>query len=459
MNPNTNQIYVANQGSANVTVIDGATNNTTTVATGSSPHAVAVNPNTNQIYVANLGSNTVTVIDGTTNNTTTVAAGTNPVSVAVNPNTNKIYVANENSNTVTVIDGATNNTTTVATGTYPYAVAVNPNTNKIYVANQGSTNVTVIDGTTNNTTTVAAGTNPYAVAVNPNTNQIYVANFGSNTVTVIDGATISTTTTLASNLNPSTLNASVTFTATVAENPGQGTPTGTVAFNDGSTTLGTVTLNGSGVATFATSSLGVGQHSITAVYAGDTNNTGSTSSVLTQTVNAASFTVTFNPTSRTVAAGQSGTFTLTVTPQGSFTNPISFSCSGLPALAGCTFSPASVTPNSGAVTSTLTITTTAQTASLASPLGRRSSPLYAMLLLPAMLLGMVGIAAPKRRKLLSYCLVFLLFSGCLLQVACSGASNGSGGGGGGTPPGSYTVSVTGTAGSTQYAAPVTLTVQ
>jgi hypothetical protein len=83
-----------------------------------------------------------------------------------------------------------------------------------------------------------------------------------------------------------------------------------------------------------------------------------------------------------------------------------------------------------------------------------------LLVLPAMmLLGKVGMAAPKRRKLLSYCLVFLLVSGCLLQVACSGASNGSGGGGGGTPSGSYTISVTGAAGSTQYAAPVTLIVQ
>ena len=77
-----------------------------------------------------------------------------------------------------------------------------------------------------------------------------------------------------------------------------------------------------------------------------------------------------------------------------------------------------------------------------------------------MLLGTAGMAAPKRRKLLSYCLVFLLVSGCLLQVACSGASNGgSGGGGGGTPSGSYTITVTGAAGSTQHAAPVTLIVQ
>ena len=66
---------MANDGSDNVTVIDGATNATTTVAAGS-PRAVAVNPVTNKIYVANQNSNNVTVIDGATNATATVAAGT-----------------------------------------------------------------------------------------------------------------------------------------------------------------------------------------------------------------------------------------------------------------------------------------------------------------------------------------------------------------------------------------------
>ena len=76
VNPVTNKIYVANSDSNNVTVIDGATNSTTTVPVGHRPAAVAVNPVTNKIYVANSGSNNVTVIDGATNTTTTVAAGT-----------------------------------------------------------------------------------------------------------------------------------------------------------------------------------------------------------------------------------------------------------------------------------------------------------------------------------------------------------------------------------------------
>ena len=78
VNPVTNKIYVANYGSANVTVIDGATNTTTTVAAGTTPCAVAVNPVTNKIYVANHGSDNVTVIDGATNGTATVAAGSIP---------------------------------------------------------------------------------------------------------------------------------------------------------------------------------------------------------------------------------------------------------------------------------------------------------------------------------------------------------------------------------------------
>jgi YVTN family beta-propeller protein len=100
---------------------------------------------TNQIYVTNTASNNVTVIDGATNSTTTVSAGTSPYALAINPVTNKIYVADLEGNiNVTVIDGATNTTATVRAGSEPYAVAVNPVTNQIYAANQYSNNVTVI---------------------------------------------------------------------------------------------------------------------------------------------------------------------------------------------------------------------------------------------------------------------------------------------------------------------------
>jgi hypothetical protein len=62
-----------------------------------------------------------------------------------------------------------------------------------------------------------------------------------------------------------------------------GTPSGTVTFNDGTTVLGMASLSG-GRATFTSSTLMTGMHSITAVYSGDTVFMGSTSAVLVQTV-------------------------------------------------------------------------------------------------------------------------------------------------------------------------------
>lgn len=88
-----------------------------------------------------------------------------------------------------------------------------------------------------------------------------------------------TTTTLTSATNPVDIGSPTLLTATVT-----GTnPSGTVTFKDGATTLGTGTV-ASGAATLSTNALAIGTHSITAVYAGDTNNTTSTSSVLSQTV-------------------------------------------------------------------------------------------------------------------------------------------------------------------------------
>ena len=77
-------------------------------------------------------------------------------------------------------------------------------------------------------------------------------------------------TAVSSSLNPSNSGQSVTFTATVIS--AAGTPTGTVQFKDGGANLGSPQpLNGSGVATFSTSSLAAGVHTITADYSGDNN--------------------------------------------------------------------------------------------------------------------------------------------------------------------------------------------
>lgn len=72
-------------------------------------------------------------------------------------------------------------------------------------------------------------------------------------------------------------NAAVTLTATASDTE-DATPTGTVTFKDGATTLGTGTFNGSGVATYnVAGGFAAGAHSITAAYGGDSNFAATTS--------------------------------------------------------------------------------------------------------------------------------------------------------------------------------------
>jgi hypothetical protein len=134
---------------------------------------------------------------------------------------------------------------------------------------------------------------------------------------VIEAKT-NTTTTVASSLNPSTYQASVTFTATVSP----ADATGTVTFKNGSTTLGTGTLSG-GVATYSTASLTIGSKSITASYGGDTNYNSSTSATLTQIVNKADTTTALASSLNPSTYKTSITFTATVSP-GTATGTVTF---------------------------------------------------------------------------------------------------------------------------------------
>jgi putative nucleotidyltransferase with HDIG domain len=89
---------------------------------------------------------------------------------------------------------------------------------------------------------------------------------------------------MSSSVSKSTQGRSVTFTATGTDTGA----TGTVTFADGETTLGSSTLI-EGMATFTTSTLSVGSHSIIAVYSGDANFAGSTSSPVDLTVKTAAW--------------------------------------------------------------------------------------------------------------------------------------------------------------------------
>ena len=144
-----------------------------------------------------------------------------------------------------------------------------------------------------------------------------------------------TTTTQVSSLNPSTVGASVTFTATVTG----ASPTGTVNFTDGGVSLAgcsAAALTGAGNARTAactTAALVAGTRSIVAAYAGDAGNVASTSATLSQVVNKKATTTTQVSSLNPSAPGASVTFTATVTGT-SPTGTVNFTDGGT-SIAGC----------------------------------------------------------------------------------------------------------------------------
>ncbi len=141
--------------------------------------------------------------------------------------------------------------------------------------------------------------------------------FGSTTAAVMQVVQdASTQTLLTPSSNPAIAGKNLTLTATVSVTNGGGVPTGTVDFYSGTTLLGTGTLNGTGVATYSTTTLAVGTYSLTAAYQGDTNNTGSTSSVLPLSVIQATTTVELTASATAVTPNTAVVLTATVTGNG-----------------------------------------------------------------------------------------------------------------------------------------------
>jgi RHS repeat-associated protein len=183
----------------------------------------------------------------------------------------------------------------------------------------GTTSDGTVSADANGNGFVVSGSHSYTNA-GSFTTTVQVADSGGSTASAGSTATVgnqvsmqiaqtSTTTTASTSGTPAAFGQMVTFSAAVRPTSGSGTPTGTVTFKDGSTTLGSATLS-NGTASLALTSLAVGSHGITESYSGDSHFTASTSSTLTQTVQKAG-------TSTTVATGtsvfgQAVSFTATV---------------------------------------------------------------------------------------------------------------------------------------------------
>jgi Bacterial Ig-like domain (group 3) len=166
------------------------------------------------------------------------------------------------------------------------------------------------------TVTHVDGTN-FLTGVSCPSSGLCVAVDDSGNVVIGTGAATTTLTSVASSSNPSTVGASVTYTATVAPTPDGGT----VAFTDNTITLsscGAVAVNTTtGKATCTTGYSAVGSHAIVASYGGDAN-FGTSNGSLTQHVNASVSAMAVLPA---MSNGAYGGYTTAATIQNTGTGP------------------------------------------------------------------------------------------------------------------------------------------
>jgi hypothetical protein len=265
---------------------------------------------------------------------------------------------------------------------------------------------------------------------------------------------LATSVTLTASSNNVVAGTQITLTANVARGSGAaGTPTGTVIFTDGGTTLGTGTLNGGASASYMTSSLSVGAHSISANYGGDTSDATSASSAVAVTVT--DFSLPSPPSALTVTSGQSTSTTLTITPISGFTSTVSFACT-VPAgmtEASCSATSVSLTGASPA-TSTLTVTTTGAhtvNASIQRLIDSKGMqyPIYAS--------ALILLAVRRRRMAMRLLMVIPLALAFGALVSCGRTPNTQTDSG--TPRGSYSLTVVATSGSDSHTMSVPIIVQ
>jgi hypothetical protein len=217
----------------------------------------------------------------------------------------------------------------------------------------------------------------------------------------------------------------VTLQALVFAN-GVGGPTGTVQFVGGSTAIGSPVKVIGQVATLTVPQLPNGPTSITAVYSGDSNFNGSTSTPQTITIANPDFQIGVNPGTLTVSTSAPGKATLLLSPGPGlgFAGTVSLSCSGLPSGSSCTFQPSQVLLDGfTSASAAVTITESGAHASLHAA----ASGLQMRFGIAAAGLGVVGLllmpwSAKGKKRCWGTCAIAILACFIAPSVGCGGGS-------------------------------------
>jgi YVTN family beta-propeller protein len=192
------EIYVAEFGSNNVSVVSDATDSivaTVSVASGTTPTMpidVVYDSGAGEIFVANWNHATVSVINDTTNSVVaTLPVGYGSEAMTYDRGMGEIFVANGGNNTVSVLSDSTNAVVaTIPVGNFPDGAAYDAAKGEVFVTNWGTSNVSVISDATNKVVlSIAVGRNPKGVADDSGKGEIFVANLYPNNVTIINDTT------------------------------------------------------------------------------------------------------------------------------------------------------------------------------------------------------------------------------------------------------------------------------
>lgn len=177
----------------------------------------------------------------------------------------------------------------------------------------------------------------------------------------------------------------------------------------------------------------------------------------------ASYSIAANPTSLTIAAGQSGSTTLTITPVGGMTGTLTFNCTGLPANANCVFAPTTVAMSGNDAPATVTLTVnTAGANGVISQIRPSRSPWIsvssiALFFVPTgfVLLVIPGRATKKRQRYAYLSLLLLIGAFTTVGLTACGSISSSKA----TPAGQTSVrAVASVGGSNSQSAVVTVTI-
>jgi hypothetical protein len=245
----------------------------------------------------------------------------------------------------------------------------------------------------------------------------------------------------------------VVFTAIVTS-PNGAPATGTVNFVSGTTVLGAATLS-AGAGSVTLSNIAVGSYSVQAVFVASTDYATSSSAAQALTI-VNPITIALNPTSLSLAAGTSGSSTLTVTPATGFTGNVTLTCASPVAYLTCTVTTPIAITGTAAVTGTVTINIAA-TASMAKPqIGPDRGVTFYALLVPFGALLMLPFVFKKRAVRLMVVLLLAVGSSAVF-IGC-GSGSGSGGASNLPPAGAQSVVISAIANGTTVTTTLTVNI-